>query len=239
MAEGLQIVGAGERADHGRRIQLPVAGVQDVAKRRAQRQRMRFRDRVSDLDQRAVERADRKALTRRHDVQRHALEADVLELAAQDRGGEPRAVDRAAQPLPEIGDGAEVILVRVGQHQAAKILAPRLDEARIGQHDLDPGQGLVGETDAQIDHQPLTVQPVQVEVQADLARSAERHEQQLPALHPLPSSSLRTADRRRTARPAPPWSDRDRRARSRRSHRRTARRGRPWRSLSSARRTPP
>ena len=41
----------GRRADHRRRIDLPVAGVQHGAVRRADRQRIRFRDRMGDVDE--------------------------------------------------------------------------------------------------------------------------------------------------------------------------------------------
>ena len=159
MAERLEGVDVGEGADQRRRIELPVAGVQDVAERRAQRQRMGLGDRVGDMDQRAVERPDAEALARRHDVDRHALEAALVELAAQHRGGEARAPDRAAQALPEVGDRAEVVLVGVGQHEAAEVLAAARDEARVGQDDLDAGQRLVGEADAEVDHQPLAARP--------------------------------------------------------------------------------
>ena len=79
-----------------------------------------------------------------------------------------------------------MVLVRMGQDQAAEVLAAALDEARIGQHDLDAGQGVVGEADAEVDHQPLAVQAIEVEVQADLAGPAERYEEQLRILHAHP-----------------------------------------------------
>src|ERR687898_818159 len=46
------------------------------------------------------------------------------------------------------------------QYQATQAFAALGDEARIGQHDLDPRQGLVGEAEAEVDHEPLVVQPV-------------------------------------------------------------------------------
>ena len=80
-----------------------------------------------------------------------------------------------------------MVLVGVGQHEPGEILAAPLDEARIGQHDVDAGQGLVGEADAEVDHQPAAAQAVEIEVQSDLAGAAERHEQQLLVLHPQPA----------------------------------------------------
>ena len=58
VAERAQLGLVGRRADHRRRIDLPVAGVQHVAERRADDQRVRFRDRMRDRDQLDVERPD-------------------------------------------------------------------------------------------------------------------------------------------------------------------------------------
>ena len=178
-AERLELVDRAVGADQRRRIELPVAGVQDVAERRADGERVRFGDRMGDLDQAAVEAADHEALARRHDVDRHALEVVLLELAPQHRGRERGAEDRAAQAVPEIGDRPEVVLVRMGQDQAVQIATPGRDEARIRQDDVDARQGLVGEADAEVDHQPLPVEAVQVQVQPDLAGAAKRQEHQL------------------------------------------------------------
>jgi hypothetical protein len=71
-----------------------------------------------------------------------------------------------------------MVLVGMGEDQAAQALAPLGDEARIGQDDLDPGQGLVGEAEAEVDHHPLAAVAVEVEVHADLAGPAERHEEE-------------------------------------------------------------
>ena len=134
-------------------------------------------------DQLDIERPDREAARQRHLGDRHlAQQVGVAQLAPQHRGGERRRVDRAAQLRPEIGHGAEMILVRVGQHQADEIVAMLLDEGGIGHDHVDARHRLVAEGHAEIDHQPLAGIAVEVEVHADLARAAERQEQQLVAL---------------------------------------------------------
>jgi hypothetical protein len=145
---------------------------------------MGFGNRMRDPHQAAVERPDHEPLARRNHVQDGALHACVLELAAQHRGGEPGAVDGTAQSFPEVGQRAEMILVSMGQHQAGQALAALGDEARIRQHDLNPWQGLVGKAEPEVDHQPLAVQLIQIEVESDFAGAAERHEQQLRFRHP-------------------------------------------------------
>ena len=72
-----------------------------------------------------------------------------------------------------------MVLVGVGQHDAQKVGAAFLDEGRIGHHDLDAGHGVVGEADAEVDHQPLAGMAVEIEVHADLARAAQREEEEL------------------------------------------------------------
>ena len=72
-----------------------------------------------------------------------------------------------------------MVLVRVGEHDAEQALAPLDDEGGIGHHHLDPGQALVREGDAEIDDHPVVRKAVKIEVHADLARPAERHEDEL------------------------------------------------------------
>ena len=52
-----------------------------------------------------------------------------------------------------------MVLVGVGQDQPVELGALLLGEAQVGQHDVDPGQAVVGEADAQIDHHPAAARP--------------------------------------------------------------------------------
>ena len=80
-----------------------------------------------------------------------------------------------------------MVLVAVGQDDAEQVVAPLLDEGEIGEHQLDAGIGRVGEGHAEIDHDPLALAAVEIDVHADLARAAEREEEQFVAgVHLLP-----------------------------------------------------
>ena len=126
------------------------------------------------------ERAEREAARERHHRDRRlAREARLLELPPENGGGERGGVDRAAQERPEILDGADVVLVGVGEHDAEQALAPFDDERGVGHHHLDPRQALVREGDAEIDDHPVVREAVKIEVHADLARPAERDEDEL------------------------------------------------------------
>ncbi len=54
-------------------------------------------------------------------------------------------------------DGADVVLVGVGQHDAQDVVGVVLDEVGVGQDDLDARRGLVAEGHAQVDDDPLAV----------------------------------------------------------------------------------
>ena len=188
----------GGAADQRLGVDLPVAGVQHRPRGRADGERVGLGDRVRERDQLDLEGPELDPPAQRHlgdfEVIERPAGAVHLQLAAQHCGGERRSVDRAAQLRPQVGDGAQVILVRVGEHQADEVVAALDDETRIGQHHVDAGQGLVGEGDAEVDHQPLAAVAVEVEVHADLAGPAERQEQKLAGVAPRahrPSSRLR------------------------------------------------
>ena len=74
--------------------------------------------------------------------------------------------------------------MRMGQDEAGEVRPLLLDEAQVGQDDVDAGVVLaLGEGDAEIDHQPLArvggPEAVEIAVHADLADAAERHEHEL------------------------------------------------------------
>jgi hypothetical protein len=167
-------------ADQRVRVELPVAGMQHGAGRGPDHQRVRLRDRMGQRDQLDVERPDvEPAAERLLDDLDRMEQAGLRELQAQDRGGERRRVDRAAEPRPQMADRADMVLMRVGDDEAGQVGLALGGEARIGHDDLDPRHGLVRKRDAQIDHQPFAGIAVEVEVHADLAGAAQGQEHQL------------------------------------------------------------
>ncbi len=96
----------------------------------------------------------------------------------QELGGKRGGIDRAFQPWPKIRHRAKVILMRMGQDKAKKFVFAFLDKGRIGHDNIDTGQTFLAKGNAHIDHQPLIVISVQIEVHANFARSPQRHKQQ-------------------------------------------------------------
>ena len=74
-----------------------------------------------------------------------------------------------------------MVLVTVGEDDSGKAVAPGLDELQLWQDEVDAGLVRVGEGQPKVDHQPVAAGAVQIDVHADLARPAERAEQQFLA----------------------------------------------------------
>ncbi len=159
-------------------IDLPVAGVDDGAQGRADRDRVGLRDRMRDGDEGERERAELHFAAERHDVDLHALlEPGFLELVAQEPRGERSRVNRTAQARPEMRDRAEMILVAVREHEAQQARALFLEEPHVGHHQVDARcRGFAAEQHAAIDDDPGArigrAVAVAVQIHADLARTA-------------------------------------------------------------------
>ena len=71
-----------------------------------------------------------------------------------------------------------MVLVPVRKDDAGKPLLLILDELQVGKDELDTRIARIGEGQAKVDHQPLTAATVEIDVHANLARAAERAENQ-------------------------------------------------------------
>src|SRR5262249_1656544 len=184
-AELAQSRRVGRWPDRRRRIDLPVTGVQHGAEPRANGHGVGLRNRVRHRDKLHVERPDAEAGIEGHLRDRQLqLAAEVGKFGLEHRRRERRCIDRHAEPRPQLDHGTHVVLVRMREHEACQIGPLLLDEAQIGQDDIDVGVVLtLGEGDAEIDHQPLArgggAEAVEIAVHADLADAAERHEDKL------------------------------------------------------------
>ena len=72
-----------------------------------------------------------------------------------------------------MGNGAEVILVAVGQHQAAEGVPDGLDKGRIRHLHVGIFRAVLGKGDATVHHEPAIVVAVKVEVHPDFTSAAE------------------------------------------------------------------
>src|SRR6185369_588033 len=113
-----------------------------------------------------------------------------------------RRIDRHPQPRPEVDQRAEMVLMRVGQHDAEEIASFLDQKANVRKDKIDAGELLAGKGDANVDRDPLALtlgaEPVESEIHADLADPTQwrkdqfvaglRH-QRPPPIDPGPASS--------------------------------------------------
>ena len=75
-----------------------------------------------------------------------------------------------------------MVLVRMGDDDADKVLLDLFDKSDVGKDEIDAGQFVAGEGDADIDQQPFApfgwAEAVEGAVHADLAEAAKRREDQ-------------------------------------------------------------
>ncbi len=166
-------------------IELPIAGMEDGAERGLDHDPGRFRDRMRHGDELDVERPDGAPSAHGHHFEREALKhANLGKLRFEHRGGEGCGVDGdAAEPRPEVDHGAEMVLMGVSEQQALQVRALLLEEADVGQDDIDARLRVATEGDAQVDDQPLAVArraiAVEIAVHADLTDAANGHEHEI------------------------------------------------------------
>ena len=206
VADGAECRLVGRVHDQGIGVEFPVAGVQHRTRRRSDGECVRLQDRVGDGEEGDLERGERDLAAERHDMDGNLiLQVVFAKLAAKHGGGERRGKDRAAQARPEKRNGAQVILVRMGQHQAQEIVAPLGDEGRVRRDQIDPGRRLVGEGDAEVDHQPLAGMTVEIQVHADFARPAQWQKQQIGRRPPVERRGLSHGCSDGRSPPGPAW----------------------------------
>src|SRR5256885_101720 len=134
---------------------------------------MRKRDKAN------AERPELNRSTAFDDIELHMPgEPFFLELAGDQPGGERRREERALQLFGKVGKRADMVLMAVGQDDPREPLLLVLDEFEVGKDQLDPGVAGVGEGEPQVDHDPLATAAVEIDVHANLARAAERAEEQ-------------------------------------------------------------
>ena len=155
--------------------------MEDLAVGRVDQQRIALCNRVRQRQVADAERPDLHVVVAfAHDVQGHlVLQACFLQLAADQFGGEGRGVQRHTEVGREVRHRADMIFVRVGQHDAEQVLGAFLDKFEIGENQFDSRIFVGTEGHAQIYHQPLAVAAVEVDVHPDFARSTERKKQEL------------------------------------------------------------
>ncbi len=162
-------------------VHLEVAGVQDHARRGADGHRHRVRDRVVDGEELAVERAERAALALHH-LDGGRVQAVLGQLALDQGQGQLGAHQRDVLALPEqVGDRADVVLVRVREDERLDPVQAPLQVAEVRQDQVHAGLVRVGEQDAAVHDEQAAPVLEDRHVPADFPQAAERDDAQAVA----------------------------------------------------------
>ena len=126
----------------------------------------------------ALEDAVRRALALCH-LGEYRLDAVLTALLRHQRQRELRSDDRDVGPqLQQERDGADVVLMRVGQHQRVDVVEPILDEAQVGQDQVDARFVVAGEQHSAVHDQQPAEMLENRHVAADFADAAQRGDPQ-------------------------------------------------------------
>ncbi len=170
----------GGPAVQGKLVELDVAGVQNRSGAGVYGDRQRVGDGVVDGEVFAFEHAV-GALAPLGHLDEHRLEPVFAALGGDQGQGEFRTDDRDVGPqLEQVGNAADVVLVRVGEHQRLDVVEPVFDVPQVRQDQIDAGLVVGGKHHPAVDDQ----QPAQVlenrHVAADFADAAQRGDPQPP-----------------------------------------------------------
>ena len=97
----------------------------------------------------------------------------LAQLVAQDAEGEGRPEDGDVEAGQDVREGADVVLVTVGEDDAAHLLAPLHQPAHVGDDQVDPEHLGLGEHQAGVDHHDVVTAFDREEVAADLAEAPQ------------------------------------------------------------------
>src|SRR5436190_5617509 len=134
---------------------------------------MRHRD---ELD---VERSEGKTAAERHNGDGHVRSTRfAFALCRQQCGCEWCGENGHFEAGPKFEQRAEMILMRMGEHEAEQV-APLLDEITdVRQNEIDAGQIIAGESDTEVDRDPLPLarwaKSINGDIHSYLAGTSER-----------------------------------------------------------------
>ncbi len=134
---------------------------------------------MGDGDELKVEGTDGEAIALGDDGEARVGQAVFAQLGGDEGQRQVGSVDRnIASQLEEVGHGADVVLVAVGEDKADDVVHAIFDPGEIRQDQVDAGLGLLGEEDATVHDQELAPVFEDVHVAADLAETSQRDHSQ-------------------------------------------------------------
>src|SRR3972149_5653801 len=138
------------------------------------------RDAMGDREEFQAEDAELYLVARLDDVQGGTFQELVFfELDGDEALGQARGVHGDRDPAEEIGQGACVVPVAVGDDHASNLICPLQDMGQVRDDQVDPQHFIVGEHEAGIDDDQVLSVFQDQHVPADLAQAPEGYYFQL------------------------------------------------------------
>ena len=155
-------------------VNFEVAGVDNSAHFRVDGKGHGVRDGVVHMDEFHGELARPDAFASLHgDELRGLHQLVLLQLQLDEAGGEAGAVDGHVDLLEDVGNGADVVLVAVGDEQAPDPGLVLDEVADVGDHAVDAVHVVPGEGHAAVHHDDLAAILIGGHVLADLVETAK------------------------------------------------------------------
>ena len=154
-------------------VNLEVAGMNDHADRRPYCQRHAINRAVGHVQIFNRKRAEHRGVARFHFVQRGFFQqAMFFQLFLDDGQRKFRAVNRHIQFGKNVGNRADVIFVRVGQHDGPHFIFVLLQVADVRDDDVHAQQFLLGEHQSRVNHDDVLSATEGHHVHAKFAQTA-------------------------------------------------------------------
>ena len=161
----------------GQLVHLEVTGHQNFAGGSAHEHCERIRNGVRHRNKFQAERADLGSVMFIYDVQGWVLQAVLAQLGLNERQCQVRPIDRDVRAqFEQVGDGADVIFVAVGQYHRLHIVEALLNPREVRQNQVNTWLTFFGEENAAVDDEQLSVIFEDGHVAADLTEATEGHD---------------------------------------------------------------
>ena len=153
-------------------VDLEVAGVDEHAERRVDGEPDAVRHAVRDAQELDLEGADLDDVLRPDGPEGVVGEIVFVQLGADERQRQRRAVDRTIDVRQQVGDGPDVVFVPVREHERGD--AALLQVGEVGNDEVDAEELDVGERHPGVDDETRVPVRDRHEVHAELAEAAQR-----------------------------------------------------------------
>src|ERR1700730_14075470 len=114
-------------------------------------------------------------VARRYSMNQRAVQEFVLfEFAFRQSGSEMRTVHGNIEPLQDVRQRAQMVLVAVGEDDGGDVLAKLFQEFEVGNRNIDAVSALFGKAHARVENEHLVAVAHSHAIHPKLANAAER-----------------------------------------------------------------